>query len=163
MWCKELPHLLQVQIANWRRDGNTDVHCTHSREVPWNPRSSEHNSLVEDSFHKEVLAAAEADARAEEEANQILQTRCVDELMAKQKSDQIYACLASMESQMKQEAKANNSLDLVQSNPKSISSQQWHSEQPLNSALDAECVRGDKELTELIIEDMKLYNTIVES
>ena len=90
-------------------------------EVPQNPRSPEHNSPVEDSFHKKVLAAAEADARAEEEANQILQTRCVDELAARQKADQIYACLAAMESQLKQEVETHASLDLVQFNPKDVS------------------------------------------
>ena len=54
-------------------------------EVPWNPRFSEHNSPVEDSFHKEVLSSAEANVRVKEEAYQILKTRCVDELAAKQK------------------------------------------------------------------------------
>ena len=44
-------------------------------ECPWNPKSDEHNSPINDDFNKEVVAAAEADAQVEAEESNILMTR----------------------------------------------------------------------------------------
>ena len=56
-------------------------------EVPWNPKPQAHNSPVNDNFYKEVIAAAEADAKAEQEESQILETRQWDEEEARSKQN----------------------------------------------------------------------------
>ena len=41
-------------------------------EVPWNPRAEEHSSPINNDFHKEAIAAAEADAQTKVEEDQAL-------------------------------------------------------------------------------------------
>ena len=82
-------------------------------ESPWNPKAEAHNSPINDSFYKEVIAAAKADAETELEESQILQTKQLTEEEAKIKSEAIYVCMAALDSQVKGQEVSSSLMELT--------------------------------------------------
>ena len=72
-------------------------------EVPWNPRAEEHSSPINDDFHKEVIAAAEADAQASMEEDQVLMTIQQKDHDHEAKATRIFNCLMKLDEKVRKE------------------------------------------------------------
>ena len=72
-------------------------------EVPWNPKAEEHSAPIHDNFHKEVIAAAEADAQAILEEDQVLMTIQQDRDNHEAKATRIFNCLMDLDEKARQE------------------------------------------------------------
>ena len=71
-------------------------------EVPWNPKAEEHSSPIHDNFHKKVIAAAKADAKAILEEDQVLMT-IQDRDDHEAKATRIFNCLMNLDEKVGQE------------------------------------------------------------
>ena len=73
------------------------------REVPWNPRAEEHSSAINNDFYKKVIAAAEADAQAKMEEDQVLMTVQQADHDCEVKTTKIFNCLMELDEKVRQE------------------------------------------------------------
>ena len=89
--------------TNRQRIGETNANCIVARRIPWNPRAEEHSSPIHEDFHKEVIAAAEADAQAILEEDQVLMTIQQDRDDHEAKATRIFNCLMDLDEKVRQE------------------------------------------------------------
>ena len=77
-------------------------------EVPWNPMAEKHSSPINDDFHKEVIAAAEADVQAKMEEDQVLMAvqQAADDHEVK--TTRIFNCLMEMDEKLRQDEKSGS-------------------------------------------------------
>ena len=73
-------------------------------EVPWNPRAEEHSSPIHDDFHREVIAAADADAQAMAEEDQVLMTVQEAADYHQAKATRIFNCLMDLDERTRYKA-----------------------------------------------------------
>ena len=72
-------------------------------KVPWDPRREEKNAPIMDNFNKEVLAAAEADALAKRQAEEVSVFKVSKNPEAQEKvADSIYSRLVQMTQQFQE-------------------------------------------------------------
>ena len=113
-------------------------------EVPWDPRSKENNSPIMDDFNKEVVAAAKADALAERQEDESTIFKVFKDPKEQQEmAKAIYFRLVQMTQQPQEWPRGAGQENVVCPTDKS------------------QHIGGDRELSELIIKDMQLYEEVI--
>ena len=77
-------------------------------EVSWNPRAEKHSSPINNDFHKEVIAAAETDAQAKAEEDQVLMAVQQAAHDHEVKATRIFNCLTELDEKVRNEATSDS-------------------------------------------------------
>ena len=103
MWRQELLDYFKCRIPTDEELEKLTPIVLLQGDAPWNPRAEEHSSPIHDNFHKEFIAAAEADAQASMEEDQVLMTIHQDQGDQETKATRIFNCLMELDGKVRQE------------------------------------------------------------